>query len=89
MQPPKPSIEQRLRIVRRRVAAGVLATFVVAWLAVAALGKGGASSSAASAASPSSPSAGSQSQSYGDSGQSYGDSGANAQGGGPVTSSQS
>lgn len=43
MQDPASPIQQRLRTVRRRIAAGVLATFVAAWLAVAAAGKGGAS----------------------------------------------
>jgi hypothetical protein len=50
MTPSKPPIDERLRTIRRRVAAGVLAAFVAAWVAVAALGKGGASSSTASAA---------------------------------------
>jgi hypothetical protein len=50
-QPPDAPIQQRLRLVRRRIAAGVLATFVAAWLAVAALGKGGSSSTAATSGS--------------------------------------
>jgi hypothetical protein len=50
-QSPDPPVQQRLRLVRRRIAAGVLATFVAAWLAVAALGKGGSSSTAATSGS--------------------------------------
>ena len=46
-----PPVQQRLRLMRRRIAAGVLATFVAAWLAVAALGKGGSSSTAATSGS--------------------------------------
>jgi hypothetical protein len=53
MQRPTSPASQRLRTLRRRVAAGVLATFVAAWLAVAALGKGGDSTAAASSAAPS------------------------------------
>ena len=45
MQPPASPVTQRMRHVRRRVTTGVLATFVAAWLAVAALGKGGSASS--------------------------------------------
>jgi hypothetical protein len=37
------------------VAAGVIATFVAAWLAVAALGKGGGSNTAAANPAPSDP----------------------------------
>jgi hypothetical protein len=48
MQPPA---SQRLRTIRRRVTAGALATFVAAWLAVAALGKGGATTTSTPAAS--------------------------------------
>jgi hypothetical protein len=59
MERPTSPHSQRLRTVRRRVAAGVLATFVAAWLAVAALGKGGGSTAAAS----STTSSGTQSQS--------------------------
>ena len=51
-QPPEPPVKHRLRLVRRRIMAAVLATFVAAWLAVAALGKGGASSTAAASGSP-------------------------------------
>jgi hypothetical protein len=51
-QSPDSPVQQRLRLVRRRIAAGVLATFVAAWLAVAALGKGGSSSTAATSGSP-------------------------------------
>jgi hypothetical protein len=47
MQRPTSPTSQRLRTLRRRVAAGALATFVAAWLAVPALGKGGSSSAAA------------------------------------------
>ena len=46
-QSPEPPVKQRVRLVRRRITAAVLATFIAAWLAVAALGKGGATSSAA------------------------------------------
>jgi hypothetical protein len=91
-QPPDAPITQRLRTVRRRITAAVLATFVAAWLAVAALGKGGDSST--TAATPSSSSTGTSSQ--GDDSSNFGstqggdDSGA-SQGAqaGPVTSSQS
>jgi hypothetical protein len=48
MQPPTSPTSRRLRVLRRRVAAGALASFVAAWLAVAALGKGGSSTAAAS-----------------------------------------
>jgi hypothetical protein len=48
MQRPTSPHSQRLRTLRRRVAAGALATFVTAWLAVAALGKNGSSTAAAS-----------------------------------------
>ena len=41
-QPSDAPISRRLRTIRRRIAAAVLATFIAAWLAVAALGKGGA-----------------------------------------------
>jgi hypothetical protein len=41
-QPSDAPISLRLRTIRRRIAAAVLATFIAAWLAVAALGKGGA-----------------------------------------------
>jgi hypothetical protein len=50
--PPNPA-RQRLRTLRRRVAAGVIATFVAAWLAVAALGKGGGSNTAVANPTPS------------------------------------
>jgi hypothetical protein len=43
MQQPPSAISERLRAIRRRVTVGVLATFVAAWLAVAALGKTGKS----------------------------------------------
>jgi hypothetical protein len=61
MQRPTSSTSQRLRNLRRRVAAGVLATFVAAWLAVAALGKGGSSTATAPSTTPSG-STGTQSQ---------------------------
>jgi hypothetical protein len=44
-QPSDAPIARRLRTIRRRIAAAVLATFIAAWLAVAALGKGGATTS--------------------------------------------
>jgi hypothetical protein len=62
MQRPTSPTSQRLRTLRRRVAAGVLATFVAAWLAVAALGKGGSSTAAATSTTPSG-STGTESQS--------------------------
>src|SRR5512133_1729873 len=49
---PDPPVQQRLRLVRRRIVAAVLATFVAAWLAVAALGKGGSTSTAATSGAP-------------------------------------
>jgi hypothetical protein len=49
---PEPPIASRLRVVRRRITAATLATFVAAWLAVAALGKGGSTSTAATDPSP-------------------------------------
>ncbi|HEX6698843.1 MAG TPA: hypothetical protein VF080_18675 [Solirubrobacteraceae bacterium] len=49
---PEPPVARRLRLVRRRIAAGTLATFIAAWLAVAALGKGGSTSSAATSPAP-------------------------------------
>jgi hypothetical protein len=61
MERPTSPHSQRLRTLRRRVAAGVLATFVGAWLAVAALGKGDGSTAAASSTT-SSESTGTQSQ---------------------------
>ena len=47
-----PPVGQRLRLVRRRITAATLATFVAAWLAVAALGKGGSTSTAPTSPSP-------------------------------------
>jgi hypothetical protein len=47
-QPPAP-ISERLRTVRSRVTIAVLATFVAAWLAVAAFGRGGGQSSGTAA----------------------------------------
>ena len=52
-QPSKPPVDHRLRTLRRRIGAAVLATFVAAWLAVAALGKGAAGTAAATSAAPS------------------------------------
>ena len=49
---PEPPVSRRLRLVRRRISAATLATFVAAWLAVAALGKGGSTSTAATSPSP-------------------------------------
>ena len=43
-QPPEPPVNHVCASLRRRIGAAVLATFVAAWLAVAALGKGGATS---------------------------------------------
>ena len=60
-QPPHTPVSQRQRTVRRRITAAVLATFVAAWLAVAALGKGGAATT--TAATTASPSNGTSSQS--------------------------
>ena len=46
MQPPSDApISRRLRTIRRRIAGAVLASFIAAWLAVAALGKGGGATS--------------------------------------------
>jgi hypothetical protein len=45
-QSPESAVARRLRVVRRRIAAAALATFVAAWLAVAALGKSGSTSTA-------------------------------------------
>jgi hypothetical protein len=50
--PSEPPVARRLRVVRRRITAATLATFVAAWLAVAALGKGGSTSTAATSPSP-------------------------------------
>jgi hypothetical protein len=47
MQQPPSAISERLRAIRRRVTVGVLATFVAAWLAVAAFGKTGKSNASA------------------------------------------
>jgi hypothetical protein len=62
-QPPDSPIHQRLRTVRRRITAAVLATFVAAWLAVAALGKSGATTTTSAA-----PATGTSSQSNDDAG---------------------
>ena len=51
-QSPESPVKQRVRLVRRRITAAVLATFIAAWLAVAALGKGGATSTAATSGAP-------------------------------------
>ena len=97
-QPPDAPIQQRLRTVRRRIGAGVLATFIAAWLAVAALGKGGTSSTTVAtptSSAPSSQSDGSgttQGDDSSDSGSTQsGDDSGSSQGtqAGPVTSSQS
>jgi hypothetical protein len=59
MQQPASPISERLRTIRRRVTVAVVATFLAAWLAVAAFGKGGqsngqsASSGSSSQAAPS------------------------------------
>jgi hypothetical protein len=50
MQQPPSAISERLRAIRRRVTVGVLATFVAAWLAVAALGKTGKSTASSTPA---------------------------------------
>ena len=50
-QPSDAPISRRLRTIRRRIAAAVLATFIAAWLAVAALGKGGTTSTPAAGSS--------------------------------------
>jgi hypothetical protein len=53
-QPPDAPVSQRLRTLRRRITAAVLATFIAARLAVAALGKGAATTATArTSASPS------------------------------------
>jgi hypothetical protein len=86
-QPPDAPINQRLRTIRRRIAAAVLATFVAAWLAVAAFGKGGdASTTAATSTTPSQSDDGSNSSSTQSDDDSSSSQGAQA---GPVTSSQS
>ena len=67
-QPPDSPVNQRVRTVRRRITAAVLATFVTAWLAVAALGKGGATSTTSTTSAA--PSTGTSSQR--DDGEGYG-----------------
>ena len=67
-QPPDSPVNQRVRTVRRRITAAVLATFVTAWLAVAALGKGGAASTTSTTSAA--PSTGTSSQR--DDGEGYG-----------------
>jgi hypothetical protein len=85
-QPPDAPITQRLRIVRRRVAAAVLATFVAAWLAVAALGKGAGTTTTPATTTYTQSDAGSSSSST----QSGDDSGANQSSEpAPVTTAQS
>ena len=86
MQRPTSPNSQRLRTLRRRVAAGVLATFVAAWLAVAALGKGGSSTAAETSTTPSG-STGTQSQS--DDGPSVDQSQSQSSQPGPVVTGQS
>src|SRR5215208_4564254 len=102
-QSPEPPARQRARLVRRRITAATLATFVAAWLAVAALGKGGATSTAATNGSTATgtssqaddgSSAGSTQSSDGSSsdGSSSGADSGSSQGsrqGGPLTTSQS
>jgi uncharacterized membrane protein len=51
-QSSEPPVARRLRVVRRRITVATLATFLAAWLAVAALGKGGSTSTAATSPSP-------------------------------------
>jgi uncharacterized membrane protein YgcG len=70
MQQPPSTISERLRAIRRRVTVGVLATFVAAWLAVAALGKTGKSNASASADPTTTPQStvDPYSQTYGDGG---------------------
>jgi hypothetical protein len=98
-QPPSP-ISERLRTIRRRVTVAVLATFVAAWLAVAAFGKGGGQSSATAASSGSSSQSAPSDDGYGGQddngyGQSYDGSGGQSSDSGadsapaPLTSSQS
>ena len=67
-RPPDSPVNQRVRTVRRRITAAVLATFVTAWLAVAALGKGGATSTTSTTSAA--PSTGTSSQR--DDGEGYG-----------------
>jgi hypothetical protein len=90
MQRPTSPQSQRLRTLRRRVAAGALATFVAAWLAVAALGKGGSSTAAASSTT-SSGSGGTTSRTDDgiDGGQSSGEDQSQDSQSGPVTTAQS
>ena len=76
---PEAPVRQRTRLVRRRITAATLATFVTAWLAVAALGKGGASSTAATSPSPTTGTS-SRSDDGTSSAQSGNDSGTNAYG---------
>jgi hypothetical protein len=69
MQQPASPISERLRTIRRRVTIAVVATFVAAWLAVAAFGKGGESSGQSASSGSSSqaaPSDGAASQQPGD-----------------------
>jgi hypothetical protein len=103
--PPEPPVARRLRVLRRRIAAATLATFVAAWLAVAALGKGGSTSTAPASPSPTTDTSGQNdgsaipqqssgepdSQSSGDPGsQSSGESESQSSGQpGPLTTSQS
>jgi hypothetical protein len=89
-QPPDPPINQRLRTVRRRITAAVLATFVAAWLAVAAFGKGGDAGTTAATTTPSSSGTSSQTDDSSNSTQSSDDFGSSqSTQSDPVTSSQS
>jgi hypothetical protein len=104
-QPPHSPVSERRRTVRRRITAAVLATFVAAWLAVAALGKGGATTTTAAPTAWPSTRTSSQSDEAPDAGSVAGDDewshddSASPQGGdssatqgaapGPVTTSQS
>jgi hypothetical protein len=60
-QPSDAPISRRLRTIRRRVTATVLATFIAAWLAVAAFGKGGGTTSTPAVGSSQPPAAAGQS----------------------------
>jgi hypothetical protein len=88
VQPPPSPVSERLRTIRRRVTVGVLATFVAAWLAVAALGKGAGGTSSTPTPAPTSTAApdSTPAPSAADPFDQPDDGGAAA---GPVTSSQS
>ena len=78
-QSPETPVSRRLRVVRRRITAATLATFVAAWLAVAALGKGGSANTPATSPSPTTGSS-SQTDEGTSSGQSSGASGSDGLG---------